>query len=446
MNLRDNFKKFFSEHHLRELSRGGIVSFVLMGAGSGAAYIFTLVITRTLGAEAMGRFSLSYTVLYLTTLLGKLGLDSATLRLVAEHAHQDRWADVKSVYMKSFRTMLSGSLVFSIALYFLSPSISTYIFKKPHMAPYLQIAALGILPMSSLFLSAQALRGLKKIRESTFLMNVSGYLFATIFLGAGLFFLNSDYLPLLSYVLAIIVGAILGHILWLRHSRSDSASRTAGPALKTLLSISIPLMLTSSIFYLMRWTDILILSMSRPEKEIGVYAVASRLALMITLPIHAINNIAAPKFAESFGKKDFGQLGIIVKQASRLIFWTSLPIFLLLVLMPSFLLGLFGSEFYIGLQALLILTVGQFAVSFSGTAGHILNMTVRQLALQNIALVALAINIVLNFMLIPRFGINGAAAATAASIIFWNLSAVIAVNRFHKIQPFYFPLLSKSRH
>ena len=70
--------------------------------------------------------------------------------------------------------------------------------------------------------------------------------------------------------------------------------------MREILKISIPMMLTSSLFYILQWTDTLILGIYRPEWEIGVYNVAIKISSVTIISLFAINSIAAPKFAELF--------------------------------------------------------------------------------------------------------------------------------------------------
>jgi O-antigen/teichoic acid export membrane protein len=70
---------------------------------------------------------------------------------------------------------------------------------------------------------------------------------------------------------------------------------------------------------------------------------------------------------------------------------------------------------------------GQFISSISGSVGFILNMTGKQNILQLTALISVVLNVTLNFMLIPMYGIGGAAISTAIAGILWNLLCVFYI-------------------
>ncbi len=191
----------------------------------------------------------------------------------------------------------------------------------------------------------------------------------------------------------------------------------------------------------MQWTDTIMLGMFRTEKEVGIYNVALKLAALTSITLFAINTIAAPKFAEFWGRRDIKGLGRVAQQSTKLIFWTSFPILLSFWLFPSYILSVFGSEFKAGVIALMILTFGQFVNAISGSVGYILQMTEKQKIFQNIILIATVINIILNAILIPKFGINGAAFASMVSLVFWNLTSVFYIINKYKINTTCFPLI-----
>jgi O-antigen/teichoic acid export membrane protein len=105
-------------------------------------------------------------------------------------------------------------------------------------------------------------------------------------------------------------------------------------------------------------------------------------------------------------------------------------------------LGIFGREFQTGSFALRLLTVGQFINAISGSVGLILLMTAQERVFHKIIIATTIINFVLNVLLIPKYGVNGAAFVSMVSTVFWNLSAVYFIKRHHNIFTLYIPLIS----
>jgi O-antigen/teichoic acid export membrane protein len=114
-----------------------------------------------------------------------------------------------------------------------------------------------------------------------------------------------------------------------------------------------------------------------------------------------------------------------------------------LCLFPELVLSVSGPSFVAGAGTLIILSLGKFFSSISGSVGTILQMTGLQKYFQNILLLAAAINVVLNYLLIPYYGIEGAAIASLACVVFWNSVMVIVVKRKFGFYSIYIPGVSR---
>jgi len=428
-----------NDNHLKELVRGSGAALIIKIAGLLLSYLFTLLITRMYGAGTMGVFALSITILTILSMLGRLGFDTALVRFVAEYASQNRMDLVREVYVKALRIVIPFCFFLSILLFFSSSFIAEKIFHKEHLSVYLKIISLAIIPMAIIFMNSESLRGLRKIKEHAFLHDVSILLFATVMLILSFLIVLDNHVPLIVYIIGIAGAAGFSIVLWFKRADISSSGNCNNLKSMNLLSVSLPMLLTSSLFLVMWWTDTIMLGIFRTEGEVGIYSVALKIATLASITLFSINTIAAPKFAEFYGKGDMKSLEKIIKQSSKLIFWSSLIIILCIFLFPSFILGLFGAPFKAGIYALLFLSFGQFINAASGSVGWILQMTGRQKACQNITLLAAAMNIVLNALLIPKYGINGAAVASMICTIFWNLTSVLYIRSHFHITTLYLP-------
>ena len=110
---------------------------------------------------------------------------------------------------------------------------------------------------------------------------------------------------------------------------------------------------------------------------------------------------------------------------------------------PSTILSMFGDEFKLAAMCLIILSIGKMFSAISGSVGTFLQMVGRQKIFQNILLVAALINIVLNSLLIPKYGIEGAAVASTASGVFWNLLMIIYIKKTFWFLHYLYPMVKK---
>ena len=183
---------------------------------------------------------------------------------------------------------------------------------------------------------------------------------------------------------------------------------------------------------------------STNSAQIGVYHTAFKLSMFATIGLMAIKSIASPKFAELFKKEDLDSLKKVTQQSTKLIFWTTLPLVIIFISFSEYIMGLFGEEFTVGVFAFIILSIGRVIVSFSGAAGNLLQMCGRQVIFMNVAVIGSVINIILNFTLIPIYGINGSAIATMVSLVSFNLLLVYFVKKEFGFYTFYIPFQKRN--
>ncbi len=438
----DKIKTKLSEDiHLKELIQGSLTFLILRIFGMMVGYTFTLIVTRNLGASAWGIFALSFTVLQITSVIGKLGLDTALLRFIAQYNAQRKVKTAKYIYLKSIIVIIPLSFLLSVFLYYLSPLLAEKVFGKPHLASYFKLMSFALIPFVLLSINSESLRAFKKIKEYTTLQNLLPFLCAFIFFSIFFYILHIKNIKviIIAYILGIGVSFFISFLL-LNKEFSNKNGELEKISLRQILSVSLPMFLSSSLFMVMSWTDTIMLGMWRTEEEVGIYNVAMRLSMITSFTLGAINSIAAPKFAEFWGKKDLEGLKKVAQQSTKLIFWTSAPVLALYLIFPGEFMGLFGYKFRKGALALVFLTIGQFVNAACGSVGYILQMTEKHKIFQNILLIATLINLILNILLIPKYGLNGGAFSNMLSMIIWNVACWLYIRFIYGINTAYLPI------
>jgi O-antigen/teichoic acid export membrane protein len=440
--LKKHIKSKIPDIHLQELLKGTSTAMVIRVMGVGTSYMFTFLIAGLYGASAMGSFALAQTVLMITAIIARLGLDTASVRFVSENYSKGKYSTLRKVYFTILKMVVPMSMLLSIGLFSLAPVLARNILNKPGMESLIRIASFGVLPFVLLFIHSGSLRGMKKIIHYSLFRNMTTPFIGSVLLLA--FFYSgftSDKYPVFAYLISIAILSVIALVVWLKKlpKTDTNKERTKEVHLKGLLTVSLPMFFTSSMSYILQWTGLIILGIYRPAWEIGVYTVAFKVSLITGIALFAINSIAAPKFAELFSKNNMKDLENIVHQSTRLIFWTSAPFLILFLIFPTFFLGLFGQEFVFGKWTLIFFTIGQFINAISGSVGLILQMTGKQKVFLNIIITSTVINIILNVILIPKFGITGAAISSMISMVVWNLISIIMVRKYYMILTLYIP-------
>ena len=450
--MKTKIKNALKDKDFSELIKGSGISFFLRFGGLAVGYLLTLLIANLFGANGLGDYVLAITILRLFTLLAKLGLDTTSIRFIAAFASQDKWTSIFRFRKQVISILSISSIVASLLMYFLAEPIADLINAN---YKYIQLSAFFVLPMAFFMLHYESLRGLKRIAAFSFFYMMAQGLFTIVSVLIIHQFTISSNVPIYAYLVSVFIVSILSFLSF-KYSLKKSAKgkESAEKELRSyseILKISVPLMFAQSVQFIMAWTDKLMLGaidtpnvslgLTTNSSEVGIYHTAFKLSMFAAVALMSINSIASPKFAEMYASKNKEGLKKIVHQSTKMIFWVTLPLVVIFFSIPDFLLGLFGEEFKVGMFAFILLSCGKMISAFSGSVGNILQMTGNQNILARILFLGAIINVLLNLILIPKYGINGAAIASTISTVFWNITMVFAVKKKLGFYSFYLPFI-----
>ena len=163
---KEPLKSFISSSDDLEIIKGATTTFLLKILGLVFSYGFNIIFAQLYGARVMGIYALAITIAGIFSLVGQLGLQTSTVRFIAQYAGKKNWGTVDLLYQKILRLILPSTILFALLLYFTSHYIANNIFNKPELVVPFKIISLS-LPFGGFFnLNTSALRGLKRIRDS----------------------------------------------------------------------------------------------------------------------------------------------------------------------------------------------------------------------------------------------------------------------------------------
>lgn len=431
-----------SDNHLKEVVKGSSLALAFKCSGILTGYIFTLLVTRYYGAEGIGIYSLSITILTILAMISMMGFDSSVVRFVAQFSVEKKLSNISLLYKNVIQATAPISILIAIFLYICKDKIAINLFNDSSLSVALTVIC-SIIPFFVINqLNVEVIRGFKDIKLSEYIRSLNSHLFNILFFILISFFVISYYVPLYSYSFAILISFLVSSFFVMTKLRYFPKETKQMLSRKELIKVSLPMMIAGLINFSMERIDIIMLGIFSSTENVGIYNIAVKLASLSSLCLVVINTIIAPKFSELHSSNNDAGMKQVVRFASKLMFLTSLPILLTLVVWPEFFLGLFGNEFKLGKHALIFLCIGQFVNATSGSVGYFLNMTGRQNIFRNIVLIAAVINLTLNWIMIPRYGIVGAAIATMTSVMFWNIVSVVYIKLRCNVQTFYIPGIS----
>jgi O-antigen/teichoic acid export membrane protein len=371
------------------------------------AFVASLLYARALGPHGYGLYS--YVIAWTTVLAIPVALGlpqylvrEATKFPLALH-HLSRWAD---------RWMIASGSVAAVLL------AAAALIPSAAGARWLFVVA-APLPM---------LMGIASVRSS--LLQARGAMarsqwprlvlapFLTITALAGLWWWRGSLRPI-ELMVATTLATMLCLLVNSYQLRRISPASTDAHAPDLRLRDALPFMWVAGLFLLNSRIDLIMLGSLKGAYEAGIYAVASRVAELTSFLMATANMVLAPKIAHLHHDGQHALLRRMVRGAMRRVLFASIPIALILILGARPLLTHFyGVRYADGAIVLQILAASQILIVGSGPLGTLLNMTGHVNAITRNMLLAVAINVILNMVLIPLYGATGAATATGISLVF----------------------------
>ncbi len=397
--------------------------------------VYRVVVSRYFGAEGYGVFSLAIAVFSALSVFAVMGVNyflNTTVPLY--RARKDR-VRMKSVIVSGLAFTLGTSCVIAVLMFWYAPLIAQQLHSS-ELVLLLRVLACA-LPFYTLLLNVQKImEGFKLVKYSALVEMVAGalrlvLLFVFLFVGKSLFWVSA------SYAVAVIGAAVVAFIIMEKRVVALWNKVKTVFMFREMVQYSWPLLVSNMIVPLMSWTDTLFLGYFKSPYEVGMYSAALQIAGILAVLLAAFNTILLPLMAEMFAKKDKKQMDFIYKIATRWMLLATLPFVLFMVFLPENLLRVsFGREFAAAATALMILSVGFFASAFIGLSNGVLYSIARTRTVMMNTVLTFGLSIVLNFILIPRFGFLGAAMATTITMVCVNAVRLVQVYTFVQIQPF----------
>jgi O-antigen/teichoic acid export membrane protein len=420
---------------LKLLAKSSVIVFIGVVLSKILTYVYRIVIARQFGPEVYGLFSLAIMITGWFILLSTLGLGEGVLRFISRYRGKGDKDKIGFVFKSSIKILFLTGTLAAIILFSLSSYISNKIFNEPELAIFIKFFSLSIPFSIILTIFLATLRSHERIGHQSFIANILSPALKVIFLISFIALGYSVRAVILSHVFEVIAVFIIAffickHCVKTAFKKYNLDKKTKSKVLKSLLNYSLPLFFAGFFWKVFHWADSFLIGYFQSATEVGIYNAAIPIALLMTMSIQLFMQLFFPMVNREYAKGQKETVKELSKQVGKWVFLINLPIIVLIILFPrAFLNILFGSEFIGGANALRFLSIGALFLSFFEISNRLIGMSGRSKVIFVDFLVASIINIILNIILIPRYGITGAAFATMTSSII--LSAVFAFQAKH---------------
>ena len=394
------------------------------------SFIFNWAITKYLPQKEVGVFQYYISMITFAMVIVPLGYQS----LAQREAINLNKNSLKRLSSQAILAILFGSTVFSSIWFF---GVTKYKWVKDLEEYHSLMIGIIIIPIYALNVFFRAvLQGQNKIYSSV----VPDVLIRPILLLLSLILLpflglEITATSLLNTLFIILFGALIFSILKTQKNITEEGKSAKSNWLKQAL-ILLPIGLISTVN---ERIDVIMITKTLGPEANAIYSVAFKFALFSGFGLVILNQVMVPQYALYFKKNTtINLLQDKIKVNVRLSFVLSLAVVLFLLLLGKDLLNWFGKpteNYALGYTTILILAFGQLFNVAVGSTGYILTMAKKESLVMLSIVTGIIVNVLLNYFLVPIMHIEGAAIATSASIIVWNIMMLIFVKTKTKINP-----------
>jgi O-antigen/teichoic acid export membrane protein len=397
--------------------RNAVIAFLVRCTSAAVLYLSQIVLARWMGSNEYGIYVFVWTCVLLLGGLSHLGLNLGIIRLIPVYR--------ESGETEKLRGLMNGGRIFALFMGTWVALVGTAglsLFDQ-HLSNAYLLAGYLALVCVPLYALTDVQDGIGRGNGWMRTALIPPYILRPLLILFGMIAAHAWGLPMVATTAAkaaIFATWATGMLQAVIINRQ--ISQTYGPGAQAyapnlwLLS-SLPLLAISGCEILLQNTDILVLSRLMSPTDVAIYFAAGKTMSLIMFVHYAVGSAVANRYASLHERGDHDGLRACVREAVNWTFWPSLAAALVILAIGEPVLSLFGPQFVSGYPVMVILVVGFLTRSAMGPAEFLLNMLGEQKRCAAVMLFAACLNIVLNFTLIPLYGINGAAIATAASLM-----------------------------
>lgn len=419
----------------------GLSAALIFGAtllSQGLGFLTRVVMTRYLPVDGYGNVVIGLSVLNLFGIAALAGMPNALSRYLPR---QETTNERRSILVSTFQIVGVFSLTLTISVYLAGDLLATLVFGDQRLVWIIRIFA-GILPFYAMFrLSLGGFRGYEATYPRIILQNVlrPGLQLAGIVVFVLIGYGTTGIA--FAYGIAFVGVAVIGIVILYRKSEChvrDLAQHGSTRRYRELLTFSVPLAASGAINMIAKHSDLIILGIYKPSSLVGIYDVSFKMAVFLPLLFTpALGYLFTPIMSRLDANTELQRMDELYTVMTRWLVVAAFPIFALLFMFPGQSLGFFfGANYQDGQTALRILLIGFMIGLLPGMTGNFLTAVGETKLLMFISTGTMLLNVVVNIVLIPSYGIVGAAIATASARTFNIIFQYYFIYRMYSVNPF----------
>lgn len=430
---------------VRQLAKGSASALSMMLLGRGTTFILQVMLSRYLGVSAYGVMVLLTSLARLSQQVVGMGVSQGIVRFGACYATEKDATAMRRVVLNSILLLMIGSTISGILFWLLREKVVILLGGDPRLNSLIGVTLLLLIMLTMLSWTSGVIRSQRQAGRASLVREVitpvARVIIIAVIMIAGGQLAGVMWGFAAGTAVALLVG--LFYVFQIMAStgswelRPQDTKMKLSPRAVTLLKVSLPMFLSGFSYTVILYVDRFMIGYYLNEPaHVGVYHAAATIAMQLNVAFMACNVMFAPMITEAYQKGDTESFGILFRRIPWWAFLLTAPLLLVAAFNAKLLMSLFGTDFIAGVSVLVILLAAQAYNVFTGPAGVVMQMTGHQNLDMYINLALVVANITLNMMLIPEYGITGAAMATMVSVVAVHTVRLMVVRRIFNIHPF----------
>lgn len=412
--------------------------FVFLGIifESALIMLYNILGAKLFGVESYGDFILIFTYVTLIINFTKFGFDHSVIAFITKASIDKNETEKHNLIVFSLFFSFAISGLVSLFLYQYTDYICTNFLNNPALSELFVFQIPLIFLLTFIQISLSIFRSLNQIK---IFVIIKYYLIPSleIFAIIILFKWGIDSLSLVvSKYFSLFLAFALILFLFKKIQLSNVFKIQNIKKYKQYIVFSFPLVLSGLITLILARIDILMIGYYLDESKVGIYNIVVQISKVSLIILSTVNTIFAPIFSRLFNSQKYDHLRKTYRITTRWITFFTLIYVCEIVIFRKEIMALLGDDFKHGTTILILLTVGYFIDTSVGSVANMNTMTGRPKYNLYSNLFVIIINVIFNIILIPRYGINGAAFATMLAISLSNILKLILLYVHIKVHPF----------
>lgn len=413
-------------------------SFVFIGKIIGVilTMVFTFFVTRYLGAEVYGKYIYIFSILSFFAIFVRLGLDNGILYFMPKLISENKEKDIEKFITITLAFVSISSIIVILFIKLFGADLISNSLNKPEIFDGLRIMIPMIFLIGLQSVLVSIYKSFNRVNEFVLSTNIITPITQTFFF-IWLYYIGFRFYGI---VISVTLGYIIGIVYLLINLKNKMLKLNFNfdyiKEYRKVILFSTPVFLNGLVSFFIEKTDTFMIGYYLTNLEVGVYNVALKVGTLSIFILSAFNTMFAPRISALYQKGKVNDIEYLYKKITNYSLSITALIFMMILVFNKEFMLIFGKDFLIGSTALIIIGIGQIVNSGVGPAGYINVMTGNPRYALYISSIAIFLNVGLNIIMIPKWGINGAAIASMLSNIFKNLGRLFFVWRDHKIHPY----------